>query len=96
MVAEGNYYYDSKKCGVGFHGDEQRRKVIGLRLSTGGCPPLHFQWLLKKKPIGQRAIIKLDDGDFYVMSEKATGNDEKKTYIPTLKHATGSEKFTTL
>ncbi len=22
LVAEGNYYYDSKKCGVRFHGDE--------------------------------------------------------------------------
>ena len=40
--------------------------------------------------------MKLDDGDFYVMSEKASGNDEKKTHIPTLKHATGAKKFTAL
>lgn len=52
LVAEGNYYYDSKKCGVRFHGDEERKKVIGLRLSTGGCPALHFQWFKKKQPIG--------------------------------------------
>ena len=96
MVAEGNFYYDSSKCGVMFHGDEERKKVIGLRLSTGGCPPMHWQWFKNKQPIGERAIVKLDDGDFYVMSEKATGNDEKKRHIPTLKHATGAKKFTTL
>lgn len=30
------------------------------------------------------------------MSEKATGNDENKKSIPTLKHATGGIKFTTI
>jgi len=96
LVAEGNFYYDSSKCGVGFHGDEERKKVVGMRLSTGGCAPLHYQWFKNKQPIGQRAVIPLDDGDLYVMSEKASGNDENKKQIPTLKHATGPAKFTTL
>jgi hypothetical protein len=96
MVAEGNFYYDSSKCGVCFHGDDERKKVVGLRLSTGGCPAMHYQWFKNKQPIGQRAIIPLEDGDLYIMSEKASGNDEKKTLIPTLKHATGAPKFTTL
>jgi hypothetical protein len=65
-------------------------------MSTGGCPPLHYQWFKRKQPIGERAIVKLDDGDLYIMSHKAVGNDERKIYIPTLKHATGGEKFTTL
>ena len=78
LVAEGNFYYDSSKCGVGFHGDEERKKVVGMRLSTGGCAPLHYQWFKNKQPIGQRAVIPLDDGDLYVMSEKASGNDENK------------------
>lgn len=39
---------------------------------------MHYQWFLKGKPIGKRAIIELEDKDVYVMSEKATGNDEKK------------------
>lgn len=30
------------------------------------------------------------------MSEKATGNDWKKTTIATLRHATGCKKFVTL
>lgn len=57
LVAEGNYYYDNKKCGVMFHGDEERKKVIALRLCNGLCPPIHYQWFLQGKPIGKRAII---------------------------------------
>lgn len=29
LKGEGNYYYDTTKCGIGFHGDSERRKVIG-------------------------------------------------------------------
>jgi len=68
LVAEGNYYFDSKKCGVKFHGDEERKKVIALRLSIGESPSIHYQWFLKNKPIGKRAVIPLEDGDVYVMS----------------------------
>lgn len=32
LACEGNYYYDIKKCGIGFHGDAERRKVVGVRL----------------------------------------------------------------
>jgi hypothetical protein len=35
LVAEGNYYYDISKCGIGFHGDAIR---------TGATLPLHFQY----------------------------------------------------
>jgi hypothetical protein len=95
MVAEGCFFYDSKS-GVCFHGDDERKKMVGLRVSAGSCPALHFQWFKQKHPIGQRVIIPLEDGDLYIMSEKATGNDERKTTIPTLKHATGASKFTNL
>ena len=27
LKGEGNYYYDIRKCGIGFHGDTERRKV---------------------------------------------------------------------
>ena len=40
LACEGNYYYDASKCGIGFHGDAERRKVIGLRL--GASIPLHY------------------------------------------------------
>ena len=42
LACEGNYYFDISKCGIGFHGDAERRRVIGLRL--GASIPLHYQW----------------------------------------------------
>ena len=64
--------------------------MIALRLCTGECTPIHYQWFIYGKPVGKRAIVELNDRDVYVMSEKAVGNDEKRKNIPTLKHATGS------
>jgi len=95
LQGEGNYYYDISKCGIGFHGDSERIKVIALRL--GADLPIHFQWFLNSEPIGERIIIPLSDGDMYVMSEKAVGTDwKRKRSIPTLRHATGCSKFTTI
>jgi hypothetical protein len=28
LAVEGNYYYDISKCGIGFHGDSERKKVL--------------------------------------------------------------------
>ena len=42
LKGEGNYYYDTTKCGIGFHGDSERRKVIAIRL--GASMPIHYQW----------------------------------------------------
>lgn len=42
LLAEGNLYYDASTCGIGFHGDTERRKVIGLRL--GEDMPLIYRW----------------------------------------------------
>jgi hypothetical protein len=94
LKGEGNYYYDLRKCGIGFHGDSERRKVIGVRL---GAPiPLHYQWFKEGAPIGERIIVPLNGGDVYVMSEKAVGTDWKSKKIPTLRHATGASKYTTI
>lgn len=94
LQGEGNYYYDVSKCGIGFHGDSERRKVIAIRL--GASLPLHYQWFHQGEPVGERVIIPLDDGDIYIMSEKAVGTDWKKKVIPTLRHATGCSSFTTI
>ena len=91
LACEGNYYYDIKKCGIGFHGDAERRKVIGVRL--GESIPLHFQWFYKSESIGERIKFELNDGDMYIMSDKAVGFDWKKKSIMTLRHAAGSDKF---
>jgi hypothetical protein len=92
LKCEGNFYYDKDKCGIGFHGDSERRKVIAFRL--GATLNMHYQWFLNGEDIGSRIIIPVYGGDIYVMSEKAVGTDWKKKEIYTLRHATGSSKFT--
>jgi len=93
LVAEGNYY-DITKCGIGFHGDSERRKVVGIRV--GATLPLHYQWFHQSKPIGKRGEILLNHGDVYFMSEKAVGNDWKRKTILTLRHAAGAPKYLTI
>lgn len=89
--AEGNYYYDPTKCGIGFHGDSERRIVIGVRL--GVSIPLHYQWYQQSQEIGIRCKLELNHGDIYFMSDKAVGHDWKKRIVPTLRHAAGADKY---
>ena len=52
-------YFNKKKTGIGYHGDTERRKVIAWRLGEGdyGDPratmPIHWQWYINSKPVGQ-------------------------------------------
>ena len=87
LQCEANYYYDISKTYIGFHGDTERRVVIGVRL--GETFPLHYQWFYKNKSISQILTLELDGGDMYFMSEKATGWDWKSYNKPTLRHAAG-------
>ena len=92
LAGEGNYYYDSRKCGIGWHGDSERKKVVAMRL--GVSIPLAYQWFYMGERIGD--TIRFDDvrhGDLYVMSEKASGWDWKRRTKPTLRHAAGCSKF---
>jgi hypothetical protein len=95
LKVESNYYYDTTKCGIGFHGDSERRVVVGVRIGYASLP-MNWQWFHQGKPIGDRIIVPLEPGDMYIMSEKAVGTDWKKKTIPTLRHATGCDKFTTI
>lgn len=92
LYAESNYYYDPKTCGIGYHGDTERRIVIGARL--GQKTPLVFQWYHKFSRIGDPIPINLEHGDIYIMSDKATGNDWKSSSKYTLRHAAGCGKYT--
>ncbi len=94
LKVEGNYYYNISKCGIGFHGDTERKRVIGVRL--GASLPLHYQWFYKSKPVGRRVELMINHGDIYVMSEKATGFDWKTKNAYTIRHAAGCEKFLTI
>lgn len=84
LFAEGNYYYDLKTCGIGWHGDTERSVVIGCRI--GDSLPLFFRWYLQGIPIGDEIKINLNGGDMYLMSEKAVGQDWRKRTVPTLRH----------
>lgn len=91
LVVEGNYYYDIKKCGIGYHGDSERSKVVGVRL--GATIPICYQWYIRHKPVGENMRFDLNHGDLYIMSEKAVGNDWKRSTFHTLRHAAGSKNF---
>lgn len=92
LVLEANYYYNNKKCGIGYHGDTERKIVIGVRL--GGDMPLVFQWYKNNNKIDKKIIINLEHGDIYLMSSKTVGNDWKNNKILTLRHAAGCNKYT--
>jgi hypothetical protein len=104
LVAEGNYYYDTEECGIGYHGDNERRRVIAIRL--GKKMPLCYQWYVNGERIGKRVELQLNSGDIYIMSEKAVGYDWKSRItkvnigkkleskrLLTLRHAAGCEKY---
>jgi hypothetical protein len=91
LVAETNLYYDVSKCGIGFHGDTERRIVVCARF--GASMPLVFQWFYKNEPVGKQLRLTLNDGDVYVMSQKAVGHDWKRSSIYTLRHAAGCAQY---
>jgi len=94
LFAEGNYYYDTKKCGIGFHGDGERRRIWAVKL--GESIPLHYQWFKELKPIGKRAEFMFGHGDIYIMAQKAVGTDWKRRKVITLRHAAGCKKYLTI
>jgi len=89
MICEGNRYYDLKKCGIGWHGDAERRKVLAFRI--GDSMDLRFNWFYKSKSVGETFSITLNNGDMYMMSEKAVGHDWKKRNSYTLRHSAGMD-----
>ena len=100
LKCEGNKYYNPKNTGIGYHGDTERRKVIGVRL--GNKMNMHWMWYYNSKPRGLNVKIILQPGDIYIMSEKTVGTDwrpnikrnwKNKRY--TLRHAAGAKKYTT-
>lgn len=79
LKAEGNYYYNTKKCRINQHGDGERRLVVGFRV--GASMKLAFQWFQMSKLVSDKVVIDVHGGDFYVMGNKAVGNDWKKNVV---------------
>ena len=91
LFAEGNYYYDVATTGIGFHSDLERKMVVAVRLGQSMC--LHYHWFLNCEPIGRRVKLMINDGDMYIMSEKASGFDGRKRSQAILRHAAGCDKY---
>lgn len=89
LICEGNRYFDLKKCGIGYHEDAERRKVVAFRL--GESMNLHFNWFYNSISQGETLKLRLNNGDMYMMSEKAVGNDWKKRSLYTLRHSAGRD-----
>ena len=99
LKCEGNLYYKVGKTGIGYHGDTERRKVVGVRL--GRKMNIHYMWYYNDFPRGLNMSIELENGDIYFMGEKTVGTDwrpnkklgfTKKSYV--LRHAAGADKYT--
>lgn len=104
LKCEGNLYnlnkQASKATGIGYHGDTERRKVIGCRLGNNSMN-MHFMWYYNNLPRGLNVSFTLNPGDMYMMSEKTVGTDWRpnrdmgwysKSYV--LRHAAGAAKYT--
>jgi alkylated DNA repair dioxygenase AlkB len=89
LNAEGNYYYDTDKCYIGYHGDTERKIVAGVRF--GSDFPLYYRWYQYSEPVSAPHQIDLSSGDLYIMSDKAVGYDWKTKSTLTLRHAAGEE-----
>lgn len=92
LEAEGNCYYDITKCGIGYHGDAERLKVVAVRV--GAPMNICWHWYIWSKRIGTKFSLTLNHGDMYIMSQKTTGYDWRKKKIHTLRHAAGCDKYT--
>jgi alkylated DNA repair dioxygenase AlkB len=88
LNAEGNKYFHDK-AGIGYHGDAERKIVICL--SLGKSTTLRYHWRLpgSSDHTLQPTDIKLNHGDVYVMSEKATGWDWKSRSKVRVVHGAG-------
>lgn len=83
LKAHVKYYYDIDKCNTSFQGSENKVH-IGIRL--GANMTLRFGWFYRHKQIGGNIDFDLEDGDIYILSEKATGYDYNNKYKLTLRH----------
>eukprot|EP01062_Namystynia_karyoxenos_P000849 TRINITY_DN10301_c0_g1_i1.p1 TRINITY_DN10301_c0_g1~~TRINITY_DN10301_c0_g1_i1.p1 ORF type:complete len:327 (+),score=106.21 TRINITY_DN10301_c0_g1_i1:73-981(+) len=92
LSAEGNHYYDPS-CGIGFHGDSERKVVICLSLGAPSTLRYHWRAPGSSNPFGPATDLRVEHGDVYIMSEKATGWDWRMRSRYRLVHAAGADKY---
>ena len=79
LKCEGNRYYDSKQCGIGWHGDSERKRVVAFR--AGASMRIGYWWYKEGERVGARFTETMHHGDMYIMSEKAVGWDWKRRKV---------------
>jgi hypothetical protein len=93
LLAEVNFYGQIrggtqkplKECGIGFHGDGERKDVVCVIL--GASKEIHFNAFSGTRPIGERLIVEVGSADIYIMDEAATGNSwVKDRRVPDPQH----------
>jgi len=92
-VVENNFYYEiGSKCGIGWHGDKERRVTVLMRFGEASKEmDLKFQWFWNYKATGTIFQFHLKSGDIVVMSRVANGKDWDDAPMKrwTMRHATG-------
>ena len=104
LCGEVNHYYDCTFTGIGWHGDKERRIVVGSRHGPGTVDmPVKWCWLKKenvRQPsgkylqettyYGKEQWVYVGRDDLYIMSEHAVGRNWKDLGVPALVHSSGS------
>ena len=92
LNAEGNNYFHNKS-GIGFHGDAERKVVICLSLGKSSVLRYHWRMPGSSDHTLEPVDIRLNHGDIYIMSEKATGFDWKKRSKVRVVHGAGHTSY---
>lgn len=94
LNAEGNWYFE-EKGGISCHGDAERKIVICISLGTSTTLRYYWRMAGSFKKYGEGIDTQINHGDIYIMSEKATGHDWRKSSKTRLVHAAGAKKYIT-
>ena len=106
LLAEGNFYHTPTQCGIGYHGDTERKWAMGFTM--GKTRFIDFQAFVRAYPVGPTIRLTLEHGDIYLMYESGCGWDWKRTpavgelpsgcprrqyHAPHFRHRAGDEGF---
>lgn len=94
LIAEANIYHSGgKKCGIGFHGDEERPDSAVIGANFGQPRFIEWQSFHNSRKFGHPVRMKLDHGDMYFMSEGAVGIGWKNKSRYIFRHRAGEKEY---
>lgn len=94
LIAEANIYHSGgKKCGIGFHGDEERPHSAVIGANFGQTRFIEWQSFHNSRKFGHPVRMKLDHGDMYFMSKGAVGIGWKQKSRYVFRHRAGEKAY---